>query len=388
MKDRVRVKSIAVDNISCFENLTINFDPDFNIICGTNGVGKTTILNVIASFFVQGQYIKNIRRRARSEVPGRISIAVLNDGDVQSTDATIDTVDPDPLTQPYGLGGMAPFLIYLTSQRDFPYRVLDGVLRDPERRDGEIQSDALNGISSDNIKQWIANRYLMRPHGQKWPRERLANLELAVRCFSILDERFSLDYVDSSTFEVIVSTPSGSIPFEFLSSGFRASYAILLGIIKEIEFRKLEISADEFSGVILIDELDLHLHPAWQRKMPLVLKEVFPKAQHIVTTHSPHMIQEAKANELIVLDIDSHEPRTTKMVDPEYGFVGWTIEEILQDVMGLDDVRPERFRDALRAYDGAVDKGDTRSVARTRDVLLKMLHPANPLRQILKIESI
>ena len=67
MKDRVRVKSIAVDNISCFENLTINFDPDFNIIFGTNGVGKTTILNVIASFFVQGQDIKNLRRRARSE---------------------------------------------------------------------------------------------------------------------------------------------------------------------------------------------------------------------------------------------------------------------------------------------------------------------------------
>jgi predicted ATP-dependent endonuclease of OLD family len=82
-----------------------------------------------------------------------------------------------------------------------------------------------------------------------------------------------------------------------LSSGFKASLALLLGIIQAVEARGYPAPASRFKGVILIDELELHLHPSWQRLIVSALKQAFPEAQFIVTTHSPHIIQNADVNE-------------------------------------------------------------------------------------------
>lgn len=57
----------------------------------------------------------------------------------------------------------------------------------------------------------------------------------------------------------------------------------------------------DFDGIIMIDEIDIHLHPQWQAKIVNVLKETFPNAQIIATTHSPSVLQTAKAEEIIPL---------------------------------------------------------------------------------------
>ena len=72
-----------------------------------------------------------------------------------------------------------------------------------------------------------------------------------------------------------------------LSDGYKSCIFILLGIIKEIEYRFPDINAIDFNGLIMIDEIDVHLHPQWQAKLVSVLKETFPNAQIIATTHSP-----------------------------------------------------------------------------------------------------
>ena len=75
--------------------------------------------------------------------------------------------------------------------------------------------------------------------------------------------------------------------------------------IKEIEFRFKEqnVLAEEFDGIILIDEVEIHLHPEWQEKIISILRETFPCAQFIVTTHSPHVIQTAEPNQVIALQL-------------------------------------------------------------------------------------
>ncbi|MDY3745891.1 MAG: AAA family ATPase, partial [Lachnospiraceae bacterium] len=55
-------------------------------------------------------------------------------------------------------------------------------------------------------------------------------------------------------------------------------------------------------GVVVIDELDLSLHPTWQKRIVRILKDLFPKIQFICATHSPFIIQSLKPGELIVLD--------------------------------------------------------------------------------------
>jgi predicted ATP-binding protein involved in virulence len=180
------------------------------------------------------------------------------------------------------------------------------------------------------LKRWLANRFLFAVHQGSLSDIELANFEFAKRCFSILDPRVEFSSVEAATFDVFVNTPQGRVPFEYLSSGFRAALAMLLGIIREIEVRRLEMLAREFDGVILIDELDLHLHPTWQRLIVRALKDAFPRTQFIVTTHSPHMIQNAERGEVIALiNDDEGNPRVANFELSEFGFKGWTIEEIL-----------------------------------------------------------
>ena len=101
------------------------------------------------------------------------------------------------------------------------------------------------------------------------------------------------------------------------------------------------------NGVILIDEVDLHLHPKWQRMVVPMLTEVFPNCQFLISTHSPHVINHVKAESLIILRMDEGELRSTR---PSQSY-GQPVERILEDLMGLETTRPDDIsKDLCRIY--------------------------------------
>lgn len=357
-----------------------------NYLCGTNGVGKTTILDAIASAFVRNQYI-TIRKRVSADLPGVIEIAGHHDDKAISAEGQIAQFVLESGSPPFGFNGLAPQVLHIKTSRDFSYSRSSHIQADPERRDHEAQQQAQSGLLLGDIKSWFANRWLFRGERERWPEHKYNNLLAAISAFSLIDKEVELSHVDSSTFDVIVDTPSGKIPFEFLSSGYRATFAIILGIIKEIEYRKLDIAGTDFGGLILVDELDLHLHPTWQREIGRVLKVAFPRAQIIATTHSPHVIQSAEKGEVIAIVDGERGPRVNEIGYGEYGFRGWTIEEILRDVMGLDDVVTDEYRLAMRDFDDAVDAGNAEAANVALGVLEAMLHPNNHLRKLLRLQA-
>jgi predicted ATP-binding protein involved in virulence len=97
-----------------------------------------------------------------------------------------------------------------------------------------------------------------------------------------------------------------SIPFDHLSDGQRTVLGLFCDIARRAAILNphLEENASaETEGVVLIDELDLHLHPKWQRTIIEGLRGLFPKVQFICTTHSPFLIQSLRSEaELVVLD--------------------------------------------------------------------------------------
>ncbi|MDT4875063.1 AAA domain, putative AbiEii toxin, Type IV TA system [compost metagenome] len=106
----------------------------------------------------------------------------------------------------------------------------------------------------------------------------------------------------------------------------------MLNLVAEIAFRcvvlngfKRERAVIDTEGVVLIDELDMHLHPTWQKHVVQNLKEAFPKLQFIVTTHSPFIVQSISANELINLDVET-------AIDPK----DYSIEVISEEIMDVD----------------------------------------------------
>jgi predicted ATP-binding protein involved in virulence len=106
-------------------------------------------------------------------------------------------------------------------------------------------------------------------------------------------------------------------------------------------------------GVVLIDEIDLHLHPKWQRMVVPRLLEVFPNCQFLISTHSPHIITHVQPENLFLLTM-TEEGLTSH--PPSYSY-GKTVERVLEDLMGLETTRPDEVSDTLRKIYDQIDKG-------------------------------
>jgi hypothetical protein len=268
------------------------------------------------------------------------------------------------------------------------YQIIQAIQRDQIKDYNTVASEYANaGIALEPSKNWFIHReiYSHYPDGDLTEANRF-NLKKAKEIFGALDPKVSFAKILKNN-DVMLHTPSGMIPMEYLSSGFQASVLTLLAIIREVEFRLDQHAPQitEFDGIIIIDEVDVHLHPSWQARILDGLRQLLPKAQIILTTHSPHVIQNARAHEVLALEnINGHIKKLELKTDQD-GFQGWTIEEILRDAMGMLDVRPPKFTELYEAFDGAVQEENLSEAKRYFSELSAILHPTSDLRTILKL---
>lgn len=137
----------------------------------------------------------------------------------------------------------------------------------------------------------------------------------------------------------------------------------------------------------MIDEIDMHLHPQWQTKFIKVLTNVFSQAQIIATTHSPSVLQNAKGNEIIPLYKDENGNICVKQLNlSEYGLQGWTFEEILQDIMEMSSTTSDLYSEIMNNFDKAMNDENQEEILKNYAILKKILHPQNPMRQLLEIQ--
>jgi predicted ATP-binding protein involved in virulence len=109
----------------------------------------------------------------------------------------------------------------------------------------------------------------------------------------------------------------------------------------------------EGEGIILIDEIDLHLHPKWQRMIVPRLLEVFPKCQFIISTHSPHVITHVQAESLYLLK----QTDSGIMAERPAESYGKNVDRILEDLMGLETTRPDRVSSNLHDIYDEINQG-------------------------------
>ena len=140
---------------------------------------------------------------------------------------------------------------------------------------------------------------------------------------------------------LIAFTSEQILPFRMLSDGVRN----MLAMVADIAYRAAVLNphlekeaAQKTPGIVLIDEIDLHLHPKWQQRVVEDLQRTFPSIQFIATTHSPFIIQSLYSGKLINLD-------------PQEGeYHNKSPEDIVEDVMGVDlPQRSKRWKDMMQA---------------------------------------
>ncbi len=381
----MKIKEIGIKGIGGIYDLTLSFNEHMNILCGANGIGKTTIIESVASMFFSGHPI--VKRNVACE-RGSIRAILDVNGSTNEKEVSITDFIPDGQQHINTFNNYVSKLLSIKVNRVFNYLQLSAVPSDQSRSDYDLWNESRDGISFDGVKGWFVNRYLYSSHPGTLSSEQVSNYQLAEKCFSIINPEYTFSKVLGATNDIMVNTPHGEIYFEYLSSGFKSILSILFSIIKEIEFRFKEhmMTADQFDGIILIDEVEIHLHPEWQERIVKILKSTFPKAQFIVTTHSPHIIQAADVEEVIALCLDSENNVVTRNDLALSGFKGWTIEEILYDVMDMKTLRTEIFNDYYKKFNEYIEKENYCKAGAIYKELDKLLHPKNIQRKLMKFQ--
>lgn len=383
----MKIKEISLKNIGNISGLSLNFNEHMNVICGTNGIGKTTILRAVKSLFDNSE--SDLKKKYGTD-QGTI-VADLFDGHKRRLN--IDSVLPSDENKNYSNSeyffDLANEIIVNPDSRNLEYKSLRSMSRYPDRKSNRIlgNSQFLKNTVGDTLKDWLLNRIAASESNDDLSEAERYNIQKMKETFSVIDSKIKYKMVDWRTFEVLLNDNGNEVYLEFESTGFKNILFIILGIMEEIEFRFNDLKIDEFDGIILIDEVELHLHPAWQDKIIGILKQMFPKAQFIITTHSPAVLQSLDKDEIIPLSIDDGDVDIKRLDLSEYGLKGWTLEEILSDVMGVGELKNKVLRDALDGFSTAIDDNNVETAKKEYEKLNVMLHPKSQLRQILQIQK-
>ncbi|MRG77337.1 MAG: AAA family ATPase, partial [ANME-2 cluster archaeon] len=107
------------------------------------------------------------------------------------------------------------------------------------------------------------------------------------------------------------------------------------------------------SGIVLIDEIDLHLHPRWQRIIVHKLLAIFPNCQFIISTHSPHVITHVQPESLFLLE-QTDSGIVVRKPNESYGK---NVDRVLEDLMGLETTRPDEVDSDLHSIFETIDAG-------------------------------
>ena len=211
--------------------------------------------------------------------------------------------------------------------------------------------DCLNDrIRLSDLNNWFRSEAIER--GNRGGRYRPGFEVVLKAVFGIVPGADGLSY-DSAGEQIELSIDGNPQPFGNLSAGQRSLFALVADIaIKMVTQNNYLVPPDALTaeddplprvlahtpGVVLIDELDVHLHPKWQRKVAADLKRIFPRIQFLTTTHSPQVIGEVKPEEILRLRPDGG----YDVPSQSYGMdTNW----ILQVLMDADEQEPAVKKD-------------------------------------------
>jgi predicted ATP-binding protein involved in virulence len=368
----MRIDSLLLENFKGFQRRELTFHPQFNLVVGENGTGKTSLLDALAvavgSWFLgvdgvdtrhiyphevrlqafpseawthwEGQYpcfieasgsighAPTIWRRSLNGPDGRttrIGAAGIKKLAEQATRAVREGQSINlPLISYYGTGRLWLVPREQGQVKEPPSSLLTKQL---SRLDG-YKTSVDPRLSVSVLTQWLARQSWLsfQQGGQDSQTFQVVRRALLQSIPGAEDLHF-----DAKLGEVILRFANGDQqPFMNLSDGQRAMLAVVGDLAQKAATLNPHLGADvlkETEGVVMIDELDLHLHPTWQRHLIEDLRTTFPMIQFICTTHSPFLIQSLRlGEELLMLE---GQP-TAKLGD-------LSIAEIAEGIQGVPD---------------------------------------------------
>jgi len=210
--------------------------------------------------------------------------------------------------------------------------------------------------SLEEADRWLRDLNYKKLENRQAEREQLDML-LRVMGDGLMPNELRIDRVDSEG--LWLRDRNGvELAWSEMSDGYRAALALLTDIVRHLvqAYGTTDLTSQDpdgnlyfkRSGVVLIDEIDAHLHPEWQREIGFWLKRHFPKIQFLVTTHSPIICQAADPNGLFVLPEPGSDTGPRACPDDEYRRIIASRPDtiLLSSVFGLSNTRSPRAVEA------------------------------------------
>ena len=384
----MKVSNIVLHNFRKYEHARFNFHERFTVLIGDNGAGKTTILDALSlmlSTYLQGSGIKTGRsvigkddaRFIMREKEGQffrepqkkvfLTSECLFRGKPISWQRDIsdrggkakelvNIGSEDRLEISNGGNPNLPLLLYYGAGR------LWEIHRDIETEKPGSQLDAYRFCLDPKSDQKAFEKWFKKlSFSELQKKQNLPALDAIKESVMTCIPDAKRFYHDTDEDQIMLDLEEiGLMPFDYLSDGYRN----MVAMVADIAHRASRLNphygagaAKETSGVVLIDEIDLHLHPKWQRRVVEDLQAAFPKLQFIATTHSPFILQSLDPGEVIDLNhsvnLQQIETAPAGIAAPGPGntFTNRPIEDIVEEVMGVPV--PQRSQRYQEMYDAA-----------------------------------
>lgn len=244
-----------------------------------------------------------------------------------------------------------------------------------------------SNVSLLDLDEWLLQTDYAVKNGQKSAERRLKLIKEVItgEIFpEITDFRFETNEELSNYVEF--ETTEGWFQLKNLAYGYQSTLSWIIDFCKKM-FDRYPDSLNPLKepAIVLIDEIDLHLHPSWQRSITKILSNLFPNTQFIATTHSPLVVQSLEEANVYVLNKDVDGVSVSRM--PNKTFVGWSIEDILNKVMGLESkVKSDEYLDLMEKFDRGLDNGDYNQSKEAFDKLMDILPEEDIQKRVLSMQ--
>lgn len=386
----MKIANFSIRNYKCIKDLSVDCRGEdeetrqWTVLLGENNTGKTNVLRALA-------LLRPKKTIYRTDLDPVFKEAYMPVGALETSDVTvISSVNGERW-------GFAPEG-RASSEEPFDLHVYGyGVSRYPARtalseREGHPTETLFNSNARlSDFQEWLLQLDYSQKSGSEKSRKRLQKMHDLVSSDlfpGVTDFDFKKDGNNEHVVVVFAAGKDGDVRFEELGFGYQTSLTWLADLCKRL-FELYPESENPLheEAVVLVDELDLHLHPKWQRDLVPTLSKIFPNVQFIVTTHSPHVLQSMAEVNLYVLRRNETSGEITVERSDVTDFTGWTVEEILSETMELKDgVRSVVYNEKKRAFENALKAKDRQAAEQLYAELEQMMRPGNPMRSIYRIE--
>ena len=389
----MRIDHLKVQNFRCFEQAEFNFSPRFNLLVGVNGAGKTSLLKAVVAALATprigtqqgGSWLheeESAARLALVELQGRARFErcypvlldvtanvcglprswwMTKDGPASQVgfEHTIFPVLAEEAAKiVQGAQGALPVAAFYSAERQWR---LTGVGADTAVRQQDARLDGYRSWSNaaldmKGLESWVIAKSLERLEAVSsagvvlsgGPLDELTLVNRAVA--QAVPGSTGLHYDIKYRRLVLGWKDAAPVPFENLSDGQRTLTALVADIARRMCLLNPQLGdkvLEETPGVVVIDELDMHLHPTWQRRISGLLMNTFPLVQFFAASHSPQIIGELAPEHIWLM-------RGGKVLGHPERSLGLDSGEVLEELMGSQARNPD-VEEELRLIRRAID---------------------------------